>query len=427
MMKKTELRNVQGYDPAQDLSDVLYYNKEGVPGEPEKLLETKYRVLWFHHYLAEKGYEGVINDADIVYLPDAKLVVAKATVCINGEIVGKSCGGAFYTPLIAAQDPGIWQSVATCAKGRALGNAGFATANCFEGAASEVAGRIQASTIRDCDYDPAHDLIAIPQADGREEAYLNVNRRVLWFTRYLAAHKLSGYIDDSDVRFDPEAKMLIATARVVIDHNVVGQSSAARAYDPDAPAMFGMEAPILSACTAAKGRALANAGFGIVASGLEDGAEIPCEGGIKVTRDEMGTHVLHVYQKAVEGVNTPNRPNLPPREEPVEDTPTAPPKAAGKKKGEKPKPKEADEEAAPATEPPASEPEPVAGFEPMSDPEMPRDEALKFVVPIGIFKGQTLEAVLALPDGEAQLHTFATITNPKYADLRVAAKAVTAK
>lgn len=428
-------RHVPGYDPAADLVDVQYYDEAGKGTDnTEKLLEPRFRLLWFQRYLAEFGASGLVDDSDVYLVPEAKTVIAKAAISINGKCVAKACAGTMHT----TADPTIWPAVATQAKGRALAYAGFGTVDAYRPQGTPKAASFQESKLRDCDYDPAKDIIGLPDKDGNPtDAYLNVQYRVHWFNQWLDKVRLTGCIDGSDIRYDPIAKMFVATARVYIDDELVAVSSAARPFDPDTAIT---EPPVLMVATAAVGRALANAGFGITSNGMDDGRkgnEVPCDAGVKVAPSEVGPEVRPVYQKVYEGAGMPRTPSLPPRETPA-DQPVAPTR---KKPGRKPKAVQEAAEASPVTtitEQTAREPSevPVEDKEPVCQadgitaglPPMPREEALRFVMPVGENKGKTLGEILGMANGPRSLHFYASdkFTNPKYVDLARAAKAVIA-
>ena len=130
-----------------------------------------------------------------------------------------------------------------------------------------------ARSIRACSYNASANMIEVSYED-KKELYLEVKYRVLWFLTYCQEHGLTGLIDDSDVRYLPDAQMLVATTVIYIDGAVVGKSTAGIPY-----AAGDQIRAVQMAATAAKGRALANAGFGTVSYSSEDG-DIPCDAGI---------------------------------------------------------------------------------------------------------------------------------------------------
>lgn len=434
-------RHVPGYDPAADLTDVEYYDESGKRTEgPEKLLEPRFRLLWFQRYLAEYGGAGMVDDSNVYLVPEANTVIATATVMLNDKVVAKACAGTMHT----TADPSVWQSVATQAKGRALAYAGFGTVDAYRPRTERKVANFQESNLRACDYDPAGDIIALPDKDGKPtEVYLNVQYRIHWFNQWLDKQRLVGCIDASEIRYDPIAKMFVATAKVYIDGELVAVSTAARPFDP---ATAVTEPPVMLASTAAVGRALANAGFGITSNGIDDGRNgnaVPCDAGVKVAPGEAGPEVRPVYQKVYEGAGLARTPKLPPREAPAPENnePAAPTK---KKPGRKPRaatatPAEQDttptEQDTPKSEGTAQLPtatrEPT---QPVTDitaglPPMPKDEAMKFVMPVGANKGKTLAEILGMAGGINSIKFYASskFNNPKYVDLARAAKAVMAE
>lgn len=433
-MQEKAYRQVNGYEPANDLIDVMYTDaKTGDLGDPCKFLQTKYRLLWFHRYLEENNLSGFVDDSELYYDEVAQALIAKATVYIDGEVVGRACAGAFYNQLVAqdAKARTIGANVGTQAKGRALAVAGFSTQECYRcGLSNDLeahVAKVQSSGLRECDFH-VRDFIVVRE-DGKP--YLPASIRMQWFNRYLAYTRKSGYIDSSDVSYDPKAKLFLCTARVYIDGKLVGISAASRAFDPAAPNIYG-EVPVVEASRAAMIRALENAGFDVAGQAVlcED---VPCDGGVRISRDEMGTHVYRVYQQAIEGINVPRTPKLPPMENPapspVVPTPSA---SAGdeiaptpKKRGRKPKAKTEDEQIQPQSQPSAQEPAP--SFEvPASVAQVDLDTAKNFVVPVGSYQGMTLGDVMADEQGAKSMKFYASerFTNPAYAAFKQAVQAL---
>ncbi len=366
------LRYTSAYDPQGDTVAVVFNEGEA----PQTFLETKYRLRWFHDYLKDHNSSGYVDDSELVYMPEAKLILAKASVFINGDLVGRSCAGSYYTPDLGLSDPTLGQTVATAAKGRALSNAGFGTADCAPDKKNPPArSELPAAqgTIRACSYNPASDIIELTVSDSskKPDLYLEVKNRLRWFHQYLRDRNTTGYVDDSEVRYDPAAKMLFATARVFIEGVLAGVSSASRPYDPDEPALYTQQ-PIARVCTAAKGRALANAGFGITASALEDGKNTPCDAGIQVVHENGEDQVVPLYQKTGPAGMESRLPVMPPEETP-EPTQT----------------EELTAPAAPAKEAPESIGPDVPG-------RMGYQAAKALVLPFGSLKGKTMAEAMNL-------------------------------
>ena len=118
------MRNCKNYNPEADMIKVTGYD-----GSTQLYLEVKYRVRWFHEFCEENGIEGYIDDSDIRYIQEAGLLIATATVYMNGQVAGKSTAGIQMDTLDSFRAGTIVQTIATQAKGRALANAGFGTTN----------------------------------------------------------------------------------------------------------------------------------------------------------------------------------------------------------------------------------------------------------------------------------------------------------
>lgn len=411
-------RNVRGYDPASDLADVVYYNKEGKPeGEPQKFLETKFRLKWFHHYLKERKLHGMVDDSDISFLPDASILLTKATVYIDGKVAGRSCSGEYFSDWIAATAPRIAQNAETSALGRALANAGFSTAACVDMPTTiSLEASASQSGYRSCEYDPLSVLTAIGAKDGTtaQVPYLKPLFQVEWFQQYLEEKGLDGYLDNSDVRYDPDAKLFTVTATVYIEDKVVGRSSASSRFDPKAPnAAENGECPVRNLGTVALGRALTNAGFDVTIASLDCIDEKPCDGGIKVSKDAAtGERVIPVYQYAVGGINAPRKPSLPPREAQSEDgqPPDTPAKPKGRP-GRKPKAK-------PGETTPGKKQDELVHETEAAD----KTFALAYEIPVGKYRGKTIAEMKEMPMGMEMLEFYASdrFNNPKFTDFKKA-------
>lgn len=144
--------------------------------------------------------------------------------------------------------------------------------------------------VRNCTYNPTESMINLNYViDGQEitEKYLEVKYRVQWFNEYLSENNLDGFIDDSEVTYLPDAHMLKAVATVYIDGKIVGKSAAGMNYDASDPNRN--ITAVQTVCTQAKGRALANAGFGTINCAVEAGSDaIPCDAGIPIDSQTMG-------------------------------------------------------------------------------------------------------------------------------------------
>ena len=115
--------------------------------------------------------------------------------------------------------------------------------------------------IRNCGFNPVSHMMN-KGSDTEPSWYLLVMWRVEWFNTYCAEHGITGMIDDSEIQLVGTSPALFwqATAKVYMDGQLVAQSTAATP-------VVGSDGMIdSSACqtagTYAKGRALANLGFG---------------------------------------------------------------------------------------------------------------------------------------------------------------------
>ena len=225
--------------------------------------------------------------------------------------------------------------------------------------------------MRNCSYNPENDMIRVTSFDGKEKTYLEVRYRVRWFHEYCDENGILGRIDDSDVRFVPEAGLLIATAAVYMNDKEVGKSAAGICLNGLDPLRAGTIVQTIA--TQAKGRALANAGFGTISAGLaeEEDRHALCDAGMPVRQPP----VL--------------------RQEAVPDSPAGP--MPGR---ERPEP------AAAAADAPVSE-------------EAYRN-ALVTVIPTGSYKGKTFQEALGENPGIAKFYAT-RFRNPKYPEIRNAA------
>lgn len=435
-------RKCTGYDPVGDLVEVHYDGQV----EKELFLKVQNRMLWFHQYLTERKAFGVIDDSNVTYLPDAKLLLVKATVTINGKTVGKACAGEFYDTAIGAQDPTICQTVATQAKGRALANAGFGTADCVEHSKTgEPPCACKASDVRKCGYDPRFDMMLLPEANGIQTPYLGVKYRVHWFNQYVAeadrgANTGESYIDDSKVWYDEKAKLLTARAEVFLNGIMVGSSCASIPYDPNLPSVHGV---VMRVCTQAKGRALANAGFGVAVSTLEDGQSTGlCDSGIRVTMAANGAVVVKpLYQSipeapaatkdpataALQAAPAPKRgrgrrkntetDSTHDAQESAQTEPANMPvpevKAQSNPTPAKPEPPQPATSASVATAPQAT-----------ALPPMPIEEARKFIMPLGAYKGLSMGEVWGKEQKIIRFYASPKFNNSRFTDIKRAAIAI---
>lgn len=247
------------------------------------------------------------------------------------------------------------------------------------------------TSLRKCEtYNPANNMIPVEYTDsGRTELYLEVKYRLLWFQEYCAEKNISGFVDDSDVVFLPEARMFKATASVFMDDKLVGKSAAGVFFSSEDQASA--RAAIQTAATYAKGRALANAGFGTVnCQPTEEGDRFPCDAGMTITDGKI--------------VSNPQNPMDASFEQPKNGGDKSPPKRAGSKSN--------------------SQPEQNRSESPYSGSEMTLQQAKSYVVPIGNDKGKTLGELLALNPNMVAFYAGDNFKNERYIDLKNAAQIV---
>ena len=244
-------------------------------------------------------------------------------------------------------------------------------------------------SIRQCSFDPAKHMSSYQYKEGSPfELYLDVKYRVLWFNIYCAENELVGVIDDSDAVFDPIAKMVIAKASIFINDKLVAKSMSSKPYDPNKP--FDPNDPATStvafqtAATQAKGRALANAGFGTVNGQLEDGDPIPCDAGIKHDGSVVYNPRNPMYVKVSDG----------PAAETGEVT-----QASGKD----------------------AQPKGAAGSPKELTPTMTLAEAKAIQLPFGQYLGKTMGELLVLDKSLVAYYASDKFSNEKFPQLKVAA------
>ncbi len=152
--------------------------------------------------------------------------------------------------------------------------------------------------LRKCGYDPSWDMIEVAHGGTGEEAvrkmYLEVKYRVFWFNRWCEENSKVGVIDCSEHREEPLMPGVSVNARIFVDGVLYGCASAGEAYIPGDYAHNARA--IQTAGTRALGRALANAGFGTIASGgpAEENGPLESEGTAvpgeeRTDRDKKGT------------------------------------------------------------------------------------------------------------------------------------------
>lgn len=145
--------------------------------------------------------------------------------------------------------------------------------------------------LRECGYDPSRDLtVADYSGDGKSgDMYLPTKDRLYWFVSYCLKNDIHYSIDESQYELIPGigGGLLVATAKVTMGDQEFkstaaiplmkddGTDACREARDYNRYALQTVE-------TMAKGRCLANAGFGTGMTGkaVEDGEPIPPDSGI---------------------------------------------------------------------------------------------------------------------------------------------------
>lgn len=289
-------------------------------------------------------------------------------------------------------------------------------------------------------YDPMQFMSEFQYDNGRREMYLEVKYRVDWFNHWCMEHHVEGNILDQSYEIIPEMRMILATSVVMMNDKEVARAIAGRAI-PEDP--MGMNVVVQSAFTCAKGRALANLGFGTTnGSTNENGEDIPPDSGIPI----VDTQPVPQAPAPVAPVSTAAAPVTAPGLPPV--TPDTNPMMMGtgspavteapKKRGRKPK--NSQEVMAITTHPvvnpeaPMQEPvtiqpqvtaptpqpvlqQPATTYNPQPTPvvsnaEIPQtiEAARAFVCPIGTGKGKTMGELYLSDRGKVEF-----FAGPKFA------------
>ena len=134
--------------------------------------------------------------------------------------------------------------------------------------------------LRRCSFDPKSYLINL-ESDSNKKArlYLTVEWRVYWFQTWCQENGKSYLIEESPVESIQGTSFIQSSCTVYIDGEAAGHGIGGI----NLSGSKGGDYCIQSCATIAKGRALANAGFGSVFSSAldsENGADIPCDGGM---------------------------------------------------------------------------------------------------------------------------------------------------
>lgn len=151
--------------------------------------------------------------------------------------------------------------------------------------------------LRKCGYDPSKDFIPAPYPNAAPgEVFLPTNARMRWFSVYCEENNIHPNIDESKFEIIPGigAGYVVATVKLTMGDQVFS-STAGRTLLKEGETYNGMSTKeyndtVLPTCfTLAKGRCLANAGFG---SGMawnpsEDGEPAAPDAGIIIPKDTV--------------------------------------------------------------------------------------------------------------------------------------------
>ena len=272
--------------------------------------------------------------------------------------------------------------------------------------------------VRACGYNPAKDMIPVEYPDHKE-LYLRVANRVLWFNKWLEDHGKQGFIDDSEYEFvhinpnDPNAPVfIVCKATVYIGGEIVGKSQAGGPLNFSDPGNF--YNALKTYGTQAKGRALANAGFGTTGTGAEDGAQLPCDSGIPTVSTPPVSQHAPVPP-------TPQASAEPPRQA-AEVSPPAPPKATEAP----PAPAVNKEPMKAKNEAPKPSPAPTAPTLQPGDEDMTLEEALAYKIPIGQHAGESMREFMANDPKLFAMCVSGEMKASKYANVCKAARVIAA-
>lgn len=116
-------RICDSYDPSPFMKEFVYDD-----GSKQLYLEVKYRVDWFLHWCKENGVVGRIEESQLDFIPEIRMVLCTCTIYMDGLAVASSKAGRMITDDPKDANVAV-QTAFTAAKGRALSNLGFGTVN----------------------------------------------------------------------------------------------------------------------------------------------------------------------------------------------------------------------------------------------------------------------------------------------------------
>ena len=177
-----------------------------------------------------------------------------------------------------------------------------------EGAENTLELREGVANLRKCSFRPEHYFVRIPGFhDGDEESYyLEVKWREFWFHCYCDENNIQDRaIEELPVTLIAGTSFLQAESHVTMNGKIVGRGVGGYCISEN-----DMNYAVQIASTIAKGRALANAGFGTVFSSAKasenGGKEIPCDAGIRTSEFYVKRHPGNPMHVVAEDTHTSN-------------------------------------------------------------------------------------------------------------------------
>ena len=388
---KPLLNSVATFSPADLLIDVRYAD-----GRTEKYLPVNARVMWALIWAKEKGLNILIDDKDVSYDQETKQMIAVCNVWLvdkdnnNRKPIATTVAGKYFDPEHMQTQTPI-QDVCTMAKGRALSNLGFSTAACgIQPEHREGVGPFPYNFREVKNFEPADYLIdLVDPATAETRKYMEVKYRLLWAQLWANANKKKLHFNEYVIGYDPKSKMYMCGCDIIDEFDrILATGVAGKFFDPHITIT---DTPIQNACTAAKGRALTNLGFGTFYGSIEEGdTSVPCDAGIPVVENNP---IMTLASGGKLNVTTEKQPKLSdPATENVQD---------------------------------ASVMTGSSVVEPTPDlcKEMPLDEALAYEIKTGKFSGKTVGELNVTDEGRKYLKYC--VNSPRKRDLGLYSAALT--
>ena len=250
--------------------------------------------------------------------------------------------------------------------------------------------------LRKCSFNPKEHLINLENDPNRSpRLYLTVEWRVYWMQVWCQENGRKYAIKEHPVEILPGTNYIQTKCSVIIEDEELSEGIGGI----NLSGTRGGDYAVQSCATIAKGRALANAGFGSVFSSAldsENGTDVPCDGG-------MGTNFF-VFAPQTLGPSAGNPMTAAPQGQNTQAAPQMPQNAFAPSFAEQPIHK-------------------VTAVPETDNAPKTREEALNFTVPMkGTWFGHPLSEVLAKSPKDVQFYSKCRI-----ADLRAAALLVLSK